>query len=342
MTSLRLFATLGTIFLLGTIFYLLEGVLVPFVAAWVLAYLLVPPVDLLGRRMPRWAAIFVVFAALLLVLGLVFFGLVPVLQDQVNAFLGQLPTYMEHIAIMAHGVAQHLHLNINSKELTLQFEDKLSALGSKLVQGPAAVLNTAATTVKVTVFVALVPIVAFYLLRDWHRLSAGLESFARRGPDRRRMQRVLRISDEVLRHFIHGELLVMVGVALMYTIGYAVTGVTLGLVLGILAGVVFVIPFASFVISGIPAFLLALVQFHDLTHPAMVAATIAFSELIGNTILTPVLVGRFVQIHPALVLLSIFAGGALFGVLGMVLALPLAAIVTASWQELRDPRFPAP
>lgn len=330
MGSIRFFAILASIFLLGVSFYLLEDVLIPFIIAWVLAYLLVPLVDILSRRMFRELSILLVFLLVLLVLSGVLFGLVPAVRGQVNAFLLQLPSYMQHIDAMTSGLFNRLHLQINSERFGQQIQDALFKIGTQLVGAPGALVHTATQLVKLSVFVALVPVVAFYLLRDWHDLTAGIESFLR-APGRRKVESFFRVSDQVLRRFVHGELLVMLGYGLMYITGYMLTGISLGLVLGILAGVVSVIPFAPFVLAGLPAFLLAVAQFHDLAHPFMIVATIAAAELIGNVILVPLLVGRFVSVHPAAVLLFMFVGGALYGIPGMILALPLAAVVNAYW-----------
>jgi predicted PurR-regulated permease PerM len=328
MFALRLFAVLGSLFILGTVFYLLGDILTPFVVAWVLAYLLVPVVDLLNRRIPRWLAILASLLMLAAALTGLMFGLVPALQSQISAFLAELPTYAQQLDRVAGGLAAHFNLDVNIGALSQNIQDRLVQLGTNLIQAPSQWMSTAAQLIKTIVFIALVPVVAFYLLRDWHQLVQGLASFVRTSR-RESVEQFLRTADEVLRHYIHGLLLAMLGVGIMYTIGYAITGITLGLVLGMLAGLVFAIPFASFVLAGIPGIVLAIVQFHDIAHPFGILLTISASELIGNGVLMPVLVGRFVRVHPAAVLFFIFAGGALFGVLGMIMALPLAAIGTA-------------
>lgn len=332
MTSIRTFAILATIMILGFAFYLLEDVLIPFVVAWVLAYLLVPVVDLLSRRILREVSILIVFALLVLILGGLTFGLIPLLRDEINTFLHELPAYMDQINQLTSGLLAHLHVQANPGALSGQIEGALFQIGSRLVTGPSAAVHTATQLVKVSVLIALVPVVAFYLLRDWHDLINRFEFFLK-APGRRSLERFLRTSDEVLRRFIHGELLVMAGIGVMYALGYAATGISLGLVLGVFAGLVSVIPFASFVLSGIPAILIAVAQFHDVTHPLLIVGTIAVAELVGNTILVPILVGRYVRVHPAAVLLVIFAGGALFGIMGMILALPLAAVIKAYWDQ---------
>lgn len=331
MGSVRTFAIIGSIFLAGAAFYLLEDILVPFLAAWVLAYLLVPMVDLLNRRIPRALAILAVFAMLIAALSGIAFGLVPALKGQINTFLGQLPAFIAHIDQMSSGLFEHLHLKVHARELTHQVENALFTLGSRLVGAPGEAVHTMTQLVKVSVFVALVPVLMFYLLRDWHDLALGIESFMR-ASSRRRVQGFLLVSDQVLRHFLHGELLVMLAIGAMYATGYLIVGVSLGLVLGILAGIVSVIPFASFALAGIPAIVISAAQFHDFTHPLMILGVIAVTELVANTVLVPLLVGRFVRVHPAAVLLFIFAGGTLFGILGMVIALPLAATVSAYWK----------
>lgn len=331
----RLFAVLGSTFIVGTIFYLLEPVLVPFVVAWVLAYLLVPLVDQLNRHMFRWLAVLLSFLILAGVLSGLLFGLVPLLHSQISEFLARLPGYVDQLRHAVSGLTGHLHWNINVSALTHGLQDRLLQLGAHLLQAPSELMTTAAQLVKTIVFIALVPVVTFYLLRDWHQLVNRLESFMR-ASRRASVEQFIRTADKVLRHYIHGQLLVMVGVGAIYTAGYGVTGISLGLVLGILAGLAFVIPFASFVLAGIPGLLLAVLQFHDIAHPLAIMLTISVAELIGNTVLMPVLVGRFVRVHPAAVLLFIFAGGAMFGILGMVLALPLAAIITGWTAKLAN------
>jgi predicted PurR-regulated permease PerM len=335
MSGLRLFAVLGSVFILGTVFYLLEDVLVPFIAAWVLAYLLVPLVDLLDSRVPRSLAIVVSFTTLGIVLAGVAWGVVPAVHTQISAFLTQLPSYAEQLDRIVAGLSSHFHVAAKLTGMSHIMEHRLGQLGTHVLQAPSELMSTAAQLVKTIVFIALVPIVAFFLLRDWHQLVQGLESFVR-ASRRRSIEQFVRTADEILRHYIHGQLLVMAAVGIMYIIGYEVTGISLALVLGLLAGVVFVIPFASFVLSGLPALLISIVQFHDLLHPLLIVLTIAISELVGNGLLTPLLVGRFVRVHPAAVLLFIFAGGALFGVLGMILALPLAAMATGWVVRLAD------
>lgn len=340
MFSLRLFAAFGSAFILGTVFYLMEPVLLPFVVAWVLAFLLVPLVDRLNRYMFRWLAILVTFLFLAGVLSALIFGLVPLLQTQINSFLAQLPSYADQLHQSLVALAGHLPWHVDVSAISRGVQNQLTELGTHLVRGPSALMNTATQLIKTLVFIALVPVTALYLLRDWHTLVAGLESYVR-ASRRASIEQFMQTADEVLRHYVHGQLLVMLGVGGMYTLGYGLTGISLGLVLGILAGLVFVIPFASLVLVGIPGFVIAILQFHDIAHPAAIVFTVIMAEFVGNVVLTPVLVGRFVRVHPAAVLLFIFAGGALFGILGMVLALPLAAIMTA-WTSKIVNAAPAP
>lgn len=327
--AVRLFAVLGSLAIAGIVFYILEAVLIPFAVAWLLAFLLVPLVDYLDRNMPRWLAIVLSFLTIVALLGGSLFVMVPVLQAQIATFLAQLPTYGQQLNSLTHTLGSHLHLRIDITAIGRLIQEQLAQFGAHLLRAPTDLIDTAAQLVKTLIFIALVPIVAFFLLRDWHRLVQKLETFVR-ASRRESVEKFAQVANEVLRHYIHGQLLVMVGVGIIYTLGYVMAGIDLGLVLGILAGVVFVIPFAAFVLTGIPAIVLAVAQFHDITHPLIILITIAIAELIGNTVLTPILVGRYVSVHPAAVLLLIFAGGALFGVFGMIVAFPLAA-VSGAW-----------
>lgn len=329
---MRLFIILANIFLIGTAFYLLENALIPFIGAWVLAYLLAPVVDRMSRYMWREVAILIAFIVVAVVFAAIMFGVIPRLQHQISFFLKQLPEYMKEIDLLTSHLFQRLNIHMNAQQIGTHLQKAVSDFGSRLLTAPGAWISTAAQLVEAIVYVVLMPVVAFYLLRDWHGLGAGIESFLY-ASGRRKVDRFLGTSDRVLRRFIQGQLMAMVGVGVLYTIGYEITGISLAAVLGILAGVVSVVPFASFILAGISAFFIAIAQFQDFVHPAMIVATIAVAELVNNTFLIPLLVGRIVNVHPAAVLLFIFVGGALFGVLGMVLALPLAAVFNAYWSR---------
>ena len=340
MSSLRIFTALGAIFLLGVFFHLLKGVLTPFIVAWILAFLLVPAVDRFNRSMPRWPATLLVFLVFALLGGGLVFGLVPVLQDQINLFLDELPVLTQRIDSVLSELGRSLHIRFPAHALTQDIQGRLADLGTRLANAPMFVVNTATHLAELLVFIAVVPIVTFYLLRDWHRFSSRLTLFMRTSAQRR-IEWAFRISTRVLRQFVHGQLLVMLGIGTIYSVGFTATGISLGTVLGILAGVVSVVPFASLLLAGLPALILALVQFHSPLHTLGILATIAVAELVGNTILAPVLVGRFVNVHPAAVLLFIFIGGTLYGAIGMILAVPLAAMVAAVWQvRIASPAYP--
>ncbi len=328
MTSLRIFAVLGSVLILGFLFYLLEGVLTPFIIAWVASYLLVPVVDRLNRRMPRWGAVLLVFLLVGGVLAATMRWLVPQVQHEVTLFMAQLPDTMHDVARLVQRLADALHIRVASQKLAGDMQAYLLSIGSHMVHGPSVFVSTAAQAVKVTIYVGLVPIVMFYLMRDWHSLHRRVVS-ALQGAFRLRIEPILQTSNEVFRHFIHGQLLAMLGIGVLYTIGYSISGVSLGLVLGLLAGLLSAIPFAAFLLTGVPAMLLATVEFPGLSHLLVVILTIIGSEMVGNFVLIPVFVGRYVRVHAVAVLLLIFAGGALFGVMGMLMALPLAAVLAA-------------
>lgn len=338
-TSLRVFAYLGIAFLLGTLLYLLQDALIPFIAAWLIAFLLVPIVDFLHRFMPREAAILLLFLPLVALLGGFLFFVLPAIQQQIGNFINELPAYMASI----HRALDHIntHLKIDWRTLVGIVEGGLRELGTNMLAAPGSIVSTASELINVIVNILLIPIVAFYLLRDWHNLEAGIKSLLQIR-DQRTLTLLFEVSNRVLPHYLHGLLLVMLVVGTLYTIGFMWSGISLGLVLGLLAGLVYFIPFGALVISGGTALILAVVQFHDMFHPTLVLITIAVTEFIGNIILMPVLVGRFVRVHPAVILVSVIVGGTLYGILGMALALPLAAVVTAFWRASVESRQPPP
>jgi predicted PurR-regulated permease PerM len=171
----------------------------------------------------------------------------------------------------------------------------------------------------------LIPVVAFYLLRDWRELVARIDQMLPRdwAPV---MRRLARESDTVLGAFMRGQLLVMLALGLFYTLGLWLVGLELALLIGMLAGLVSFVPYLGFTIGILAALLAGWFQFQEFMPLLWVVMVFGLGQLLESLWLTPRLVGESIGLHPVAVIFAIMAGGQLFGFVGVLLALPVASV----------------
>jgi predicted PurR-regulated permease PerM len=181
----------------------------------------------------------------------------------------------------------------------------------------------------------LIPVVAFYLLRDWDLLVERIRMLLPR-PVEPTISRIARESDTVLGAFLRGQLLVMVVLGLIYSIGLWLVGIDLALLIGMTAGLLSFVPYLGNVVGVIAAVIAALVQYHDVTHVALVLVVFVAGQVLEGMVLTPWLVGDKIGLHPVAVIFAVLAGGQLFGFLGILLALPVASVAMVVLRHAHD------
>jgi predicted PurR-regulated permease PerM len=317
----------------GGLLYLLAPVLTPFLIAALLAYVFNPLVTRLERwRWPRTLSVVLLFVLLLVALILLGLWLIPRSVQQLGAFAARLPGYLE--TLREHGLPWLE--SVFGGAVAIDFDTlKQQAIehGRGLAATAAGMLadlgRSGMKLATVVVNLVLVPVVLFYLLRDWNDLVArvpGLFPAAWRP----RLARLARETDEVLGAFLRGQLLVMLALAAIYSSGLLLVGLDLALPIGIAAGLVSFVPYLGFIVGIAAAGAAAYVQFHDPLVLAGVAAVFAVGQVIESALLTPNLVGDRIGLHPVAVIFAILAGGQLFGFFGVLLALPAAAAI-AVW-----------
>ena len=318
---------LGVLWLL----WLLAPVLSPFALAALLGWLGDPLVDRLERaRFKRNTAVILVFSAMSLLLLVAAVLLVPMLEQQIVTLVHSLPGYRDwFVGTALPWVEQRTGLEILSwldpeRLFTLIREhwDRAGGIAATVLgylsRSGFALLGLLANMV-------LLPVLTFFFLRDWDLLVARVGLLVPR--DHADTVRTLaRESDAVLGGFLRGQFLVMLILGVLYAIGLWGVGLDLGILIGILAGLLTFVPYlgpASIVVFGGIA---AMVQFGDWQHLAGVAVVFTVGQIIESYWLTPKLVGDRIGLHPMAVIFAVTAGGTLFGFLGMLLALPVAAV----------------
>ena len=181
----------------------------------------------------------------------------------------------------------------------------------------------------------LVPVVTFYLLRDWDVMMAKVNRLLPRNIEPK-VSLWASECDEVLGAFMKGQLLVMFALGVIYAIGLWLVGLDLALLVGMIAGLASIVPYMGFIIGIVVAGVAAFIQFQDPVVLAYVGAVFMVGQMLEGMLLTPLLVGDRIGLHPVAVIFAIMAGGQLFGFVGILLALPVAAVIMVLLRHLHE------
>lgn len=341
MSDSRHWLWLAGVVLGGWLLYLLTPILSPFLIAMLLAYLGDPLVDRLERWMSRtWGVVlvFALFSLLLLVLLLI---LIPMLGRQLVHLYQLLPQMLDWAQLQALPWAQ---AQFGLSEDFWRFDQIKTALSEHLgkttnIVGVVLAQATASSLALVAWVgnLLLIPVVSFYLLRDWDLIMAKLRGLLPRSREGAVVQLVSECH-EVLGAFIRGQLLVMLALAGIYSSGLMLVGLELGLLIGLLAGLASIVPYMGFIVGFGAAVIAALFQHGgvDLYPLLGIAVVFGIGQLLEGMLLTPLLVGDRIGLHPVAVIFAILAGGQLFGFTGILLALPVAAIIMVLLRHAHD------
>jgi predicted PurR-regulated permease PerM len=324
----------------GWLVWLLSHILMPFVLAAVFAYLGDPLVDRLERwRLPRGLAASLVFLFMLLLVALALVLLVPLIQRQIARLIAALPAYA---AWVTHGAIPWLeqHLNIPASEfdpatVLARVRSHLGAVGGIAATVLGYATRSGLALIGWAVAVVLVPVVTFYLLRDWDKLIAHIDALLPREAQPT-IRRLAGETNSVLGAFVRGQLLVMVGLGIFYAVALKLVGLDVGPLIGMIAGLVSFVPYLGFIVGIVASLIAALVQYHDALHLVLVLAVFGLGNLLESYILVPKLVGDRIGLHPVAVIFAVLAFGELFGFIGILLALPMAAIALVLLRFLRE------
>lgn len=325
----------------GWLVWLLAPILSPFVFAALLGWLGNPLVDRLQRAgRSRNTAVILVFSAMVLVLVVGLVLLVPLLEHQVMTLVQSLPGYRDWLVATA---LPWLERTTGLQLLSWLDPDRLFTLAREHWQGAGGMASTVLGYVSRSGFamlgwlanIVLLPVLTFFFLRDWDVLVARVGVLVPR--DHVGIVGKLAMeSDAVLGGFLRGQLLVMLILGVLYGVGLWMVGLNLGILIGVIGGLLTFVPYlgpaAVVVVGGIAA----LVQFGDVQHLAGVGAVFAIGQVIESYWLTPKLVGDRIGLHPMAVIFAVIAGGTLFGFLGMLLALPVAAVANVLLRHAHD------
>ncbi len=311
---------------LALIMWSLGNVIMPFVAGAAIAYFLDPVADRLERvgctRVLATVTITVGAGFVLVALVLV---LMPIFINQLAALIAQAPTYSEAIqTVLQERIPALMEPDSGVRQTLNAIGESLRARSGDLAN---TLITSAFTLIDVLIFIVVVPVVAFYMLLDWDRMIAVIDGWL--PLDHTETLRELgREVDRVLAGFVRGQLTVSALLGSYYALALALVGLQFGLVVGLIAGVISFIPYIGAVVGGALAIGLALFQFWS--EPwwiGVVAAIFVAGQMVEGNVLTPKLVGGSVGLHPVWLMFALSVFGTLFGFVGLLVAVPLAATI---------------
>lgn len=314
----------------AALLYLFGPILAPFVAAGILAYICSPLVQRLSaRKVPRTLAVALVMCGLLLLSGLLLLIMLPLLEKEISLFVTRLPDWIE---------AAHTHLLPQLQQwfgVSLEWDSR--ALKSLLLihwqsaGGVAGRLlpwlgSSGGAIIGVLVNLLLIPVAMFYLLRDWNALIVRLDELIPRHWHGKVTEIVAEV-DHVLAEFLRGQISVMLLMSAYYVVALWLVGLEFALPIGILAGLLVFVPYLGMIVGLSLATLAAVMQFPGFSSVLLVWAMFGAGQLLEGMVVTPWLVGDRIGLHPLAVIFVLLAFGQVFGFFGLLLALPLSAIL---------------
>ena len=310
--------------------YLLAPILMPFISAAVLAYIADPLVDKLEKKMSRSIAVSVVFFVLSLSAILVLLIILPLVEKQIVVLAEKLPLYIDRAQnYLLPLLKDKFDFDVARFDLNMlkqSFSEYWKAAGGIAANIVSSISHSGIVLVGWIANFLLMLVVTFYLLRDWDILVAKVHALIPRNNEKVIVV-IAKESDEVIGAFFRGQMLVMLALSVVYTVGLMIVGLDTALLIGVLSGVVSFVPYLGFIVGIAIASIAALMQFQEAMPLLYVAIVFLTGQMLEGMLLTPLLVGDKIGLHPVAVIFAVLAGGQLFGFVGILLALPVAAVI---------------
>ena len=335
----------GAVVVIVLALHWLGSVLTPFLIGAILAYLGTPAVNRAeARGVPRSLSTLLVILFVGVLLAALFFVLVPLVQSEVVSVTRRLP---DLFAQFTDRVAPFLEEKFGIT-VALDFESIRSFVSENAQQARdlslrllSGVRTGGAIVLSLLINLALIPVVMFYLLRDWKMIVARLDDLLPRRWETK-VHTVAREVDGVLAEFLHGQLLVMIALATYYAIALSIVRLDHAIAIGILTGLLVFIPYVGFGLGFLLGVTAAILEWHGWPGFFAVLAVYGIGQLLESYVLVPFLVGDRIGLHPLAVIFSLLAFGELFGFAGVLMALPVSAMLLVGLRHLRQAYVESP
>ncbi len=330
----RLFyGILITTILLFVFLYFSRRVVTPFFIAFALAYLMDPLVDRLEKaKISRTPSVIILMVGFFLLVFLAGIILLPLLKVQVEHLAKNLPDYMGILQSWFHPIVENIAGldQTKIKEILKMAGDKLGSLPLEVLGSASNIVWSSLASLMNLIFVLIntiiIPVAMFYLLRDFDYIVEKLKNLI---PPRFQKQtiEIFKDIDQVLSRFVRGQLMVATLMGVLYSIGLFICGTPMSLFIGMMAGYANLVPYLGLVVGFVPAALLTFLQFQELMPLLGVVVVFAVVQALEGMVITPRVVGDQLGLHPVAIMLAVLIGAELFGFLGVLLAVPVAAVL---------------
>jgi len=321
---------LGVFVFLITSFVFLKSIMLPFVVAFIVAYFLDPVVDRMEKiGLSRTIAtlmitvlFFVLFIGLLMLL-------IPLLYEQLIGLLTRLPEYTSSLKEVLHPVILKLLEGLGPDALEkitaslAQFSGDALAIVGKLLGN---LWQSGLALVNILSLIFITPIVSFYIIRDWDHVVARIDGWLPRS-SATVIRQQCRLIDRALAGYIRGQTNVCMLLGAFYAVGLMVMGLEFGLFIGIGSGLLTFIPYVGVLFGMVVGVMVAFFQFGDFAHMGIVVAIFLVGQFLEGNFVSPKLVGDSVGLHPVWIIFGLLSGAALYGFVGMLVAIPVTAMV---------------
>lgn len=327
--SHALFWLCTTLVFLATV-WILGDVLLPFVVGAIIAYLLGPLVGrLINAGVPRsLAALLLLSLFSIIIIGLSAVAL-PFAYRQAAQLAENIPTYTQQAQDAMTPYIAWVQDRLHTGDLTAYQTTLKNHVGKAFEVGGtvlATVIGGGQAIVGVITFIILTPIVAFFMMAEWVRLTAWIDDMIPRR-NYETIRGLLTKIDRKLSGFVRGQISVSVMLAIGYALALSLAGLDFGVLIGLMAGILSVIPLIGSSIGLVAAVLIAWFQSHDIGYVGLIAMIFLIGQFLEGNVITPRIMGKSVGLHPLWILFALMAGGALLGIVGMLLAVPVAAVI---------------
>lgn len=323
------FWSLLFVFFCGMV-YLLRSVLLPFVAGIILGYLFDPWASFFEKKgCNRTVATLLVLLITILLFLPIAVLLISLIDEQLMRFLSSLPHYISAFIkkIEPFMIEMQNHIpGFDAEKVRASLRSSIAENIKLVGVFLRGLLNKGFAFFNLLSLILITPVVTFYMLRDWDRFVAKVDSLLPRD-SKKSIRAQAKEINKTLAGFIRGQISVCIILGAFYGIGLYFVGLDLGLVIGFLAGVFSFIPYVGSVTGFVISILLALAQFDGLAHVLGVCLVFGCGQFLEGNVLTPKLVGDSIGLHPVWIMFSLLAGGILLGFLGLLIAVPTAAII---------------
>jgi len=307
--------------------YKVQAIISVFAVSFFIAYLLDPLIDRMERaKIPRVLGILILIIFLTIAITLFLLAVLPLLYTEMQYLTKTLPKTITSIANMAESLAEKAGFDTSLANLKDQLAPKAGEIAKQVLSAAGDVISSATTALGAIINIAIIPILVFYFLKDFDRLTNRLFEILEKKWDTDYKKYIMEF-DKILSVYFRGQIIVAGLLAILYTSVLLIVGVKPAILIGLMSGILSIVPYLGFIIGFGASLILAIVQFQDFLHPLLIIGGFSIVQMVEGNFITPKIVGESLGLHPTAVIFALLAGGTLFGIGGMILALPVAAFI---------------